>query len=75
MGGVTLAQAEQHLSEWLAADTAVAKGQGYSIGGRSLTRTNANEIRENIKFWRGEVTRLERQSQTGGIRHRGGVPL
>ncbi len=75
MGGLTLAQAEQHLSEWLTADTAVAKGQAYSIGGRTLTRANANEIRENIKFWQSMVDKQERQSQTGGIRHRGGVAL
>lgn len=75
MGGLTLAIAEQHLTEWLAADSAVAKSQAYSIGGRTLTRTNANEIRENIKFWRETVAGLERKVESGGIRHRRGVPL
>ncbi len=75
MGGVTLVQSEQHLTEWLAADTAVAAGQAYTIGGRSLTRANANEIRENIKFWQGWVEKLERKTSAGGIRHRLGVPL
>ena len=37
MAGITLAQAEAKLAEWLAADTAVAAGQSYTIGGRSLT--------------------------------------
>lgn len=58
MSDVTLAQAEAHLTAWLNADTAVASGQAYSIGDRSLTRANSREIRENINYWRGLVTRL-----------------
>ena len=70
MAGITLVQAETQLTSWLAADTAVATGQSYSIGGRSLTRANAKEIRDNITFWDKHVKRLTR----GGIRIRGGTP-
>ena len=70
MAGITLAQAEAKLAEWLAADTAVASGQAYSISGRSLNRANAREIRENIVFWDKQVKRLTR----GGIRIIGGTP-
>jgi len=70
MAGITLAQAEAKLAEWLAADTAVVSGQAYSISGRSLTRANAREIRENIVFWDKQVKRLTR----GGIRIIGGTP-
>jgi len=70
MAGITLAQAEAKLAEWLAADTAVVSGQAYSISGRSLTRANAREIRENIVFWDKQVKRLAR----GGIRIIGGTP-
>ena len=70
MAGITLAQAEPQLASWLAADTAVATGQSYSIAGRSLTRANAKEIRDNITFWDKQVHRLTR----GGIRIRGGTP-
>ena len=70
MPGITLTQAEAQLTSWLAADTAVATGQSYSIGGRSLTRANAKEIRDNITFWDKHVKRLTR----GGIRVRGGTP-
>lgn len=70
MAGITLAQAETQLASWLSADTAVATGQSYSIGGRSLTRANAKEIRDNIVFWDKQVKRLTR----GGIRVRGGTP-
>ena len=75
MAAITLAEAVQHLSESLAAESAALKAQSYGVGGRVLTRASLSEIRETIKFWRGEVTRLERESQTGGIRHRGGVAL
>lgn len=70
MAGITLAQAETQLAAWLAADTAVASGQAYSISGRSLTRANAKEIRENLEFWDRQVKRLTR----GGIRVTGGTP-
>ena len=70
MAGITLTDAQTHLDEWMAADIAVAKGQSYTIGGRSLTRANAAEIRANIDYWDGKVTRLTR----GGIRVRGVTP-
>ena len=66
MAGITLAQAQAQLTTWLAADTAVASGQAYTIGGRSLSRANAKEIRENIQFWDSKVQKLSR----GGIRIR-----
>ncbi len=69
MSGLTLAQAEQHLNEWLSADSAVAKGQAYSLGGRTFTRTDAKEVRENLRFWQQMVKQLER----GGMRTRGVV--
>jgi len=71
MAGITLLQAETQLALWLAADTAVATSQSYNMGGRSLTRANANEIRENIVFWDKQVKRLSR----GGIGSRGGTPV
>ncbi len=48
MAGLTLAQAEQHLSEWLSADSAVAKGQAYSLGGRTFhSRRRAGDPRKH----------------------------
>ena len=73
MAGITLTQAEDQLAVWLAADTAVAGGQQYSIGSRALTRANAKEIRENITYWNGWVQRLQ-NSDSGGMRIRGGTP-
>jgi hypothetical protein len=71
MAGITSAEAQAQLTAWLAASTAVASGQAYSINGRSLTRANAKEIREMIKFWDGQVKSLSR----GGIFIRGATPV
>lgn len=58
MAGITLAQAETQLAAWIAASTAVAGGQSYSIAGRSLSRVDAGEIRDQITFWDGKVRSL-----------------
>lgn len=73
MAGITLAQAEAQLAVWLAADTAVASGQSYTIGSRSLTRANAKEISEKIDYWETKVQKLS--SGGGGIRLRGITPV
>ena len=70
MAGITLAQAQTQLALWLEADAAVATGQAYTIGGRSLTRANAREIRENLTYWDNKVQRLTR----GGLRVKFGTP-
>ena len=70
MAGITLAQAEAQLATWLAASTAVASGQAYSIAGRSLSRANAGDIERMIKFWDAQVKELTR----GGRAIRGVTP-
>lgn len=70
MAGVTLAQAESHLSDWLSADSAVSNNQSYSIAGRTLTRADAETIRQNIEYWDRKVKELSRK----GIRVRGITP-
>lgn len=70
MAGITLAQAEEQLAAWLAASTATASYQSYSIAGRTLTRADAEEIRENIEMWNKLVISLDR----GGVRIRGMTP-
>jgi hypothetical protein len=60
MAGITLTQAEAQLTSWLAASTAVALGQAYTIAGRSLTRANAAYILEMIQFWDEKVQTLTR---------------
>ena len=60
MAGITTVQAEEQLEVWLAASIAVASGQAYSIAGRSLTRANAAEIRNQIEYWDSKVQTLSR---------------
>jgi antitoxin (DNA-binding transcriptional repressor) of toxin-antitoxin stability system len=67
MPALTLTQAKEHLSQWLAADLAVSKGQSYTIKDRTLTRVNSGQIRKNLDYWRTMVNKLERG---GGIRVR-----
>ncbi|MFO0360688.1 MAG: DUF6148 family protein [Flavobacteriales bacterium] len=60
---VTLTHAKTALDAWLAADLAVAKGQSYSMNGRSLTLANSREIREQIQYWERRVAALESANQ------------
>jgi len=70
MAGITLSQAEAKLTLWMAADDAVATGQAYTIGGRSLTRADSKQIDAKILLWDKMVKRLTR----GGIRVTGATP-
>ena len=71
MAGITFDEAQTHLSTWLDAHKAVAKGQSFSISGKTYTRADAQVIRENIEFWDRYVKRLSR----GGIKIFGGTPV
>ena len=50
MSAITLEIAKEHLDIWLEAEKAVALGQSYTIGSRSLTRANLSEIRKSIQY-------------------------
>ena len=69
----TLAEAQDRLAQWLQAADAVATGQSYTIGNRSLQRTNLREINKQIVFWRAEVERLQ-AGRSAGIRVIRAVP-
>jgi hypothetical protein len=65
---INLTQAQASLANWLAADAAVARSQSYKIAGRELSRADAGQIREQIKFWQGHVERLSRTRSGLGFR-------
>jgi hypothetical protein len=71
MAGITLAQAEAKLAEYLAAETTVLSGQAYSIAGRSLTRADLSEIRKGIEYWEAKTKSLTR----GGLKMKFGTPV
>ena len=60
---LTLTQAQAAFDAWLAADLAVAKGQSYTMNGRSLTLANSKEIREQIQYWERRVSAFEQVIQ------------
>lgn len=74
MAGITEAQAQAHLDAWMAADLAVAQGQSYSIGSRTLTRADAAKIQEKIAYWNGIVQRFARRKSGPLIRMSRFVP-
>lgn len=61
----TLQEAKDMLAQWLAAEKAVATGQSYKIGTRSLERANLSEISKRIQYWKAEVSRLESGRRSG----------
>ena len=60
---LTLTQAQTALDAWIAADLSVAKGQSYSMNGRTLTLANSKEIREHIQYWERRVSAFEQVVQ------------
>jgi uncharacterized small protein (DUF1192 family) len=61
----TLQEAKDMLATWIEAEKAVATGQSYRIGTRSLERANLSEITKRIQYWRNEVARLESKRKPG----------
>jgi hypothetical protein len=66
MAGITLAQAEEKLQEYLAAETAVLSGQAYEIAGRSLRRADLEMIQKGIDSWNKRVQDLGGQASGRG---------
>lgn len=65
MTGLTLARAKAQLELWLAADAKTAKGQSYSIDGRTLTRADAGAITAKIDYWQHKVNTLSGTQRRG----------
>ena len=60
---LSTADIQSQLDNWLAASAAVAAGQAYSIGDRSLTRANSEDIRRQIDYWSAQLAIAERREQ------------
>lgn len=58
MSGITLETAQAHLDAWIEAELSVVNGQSYTIGTRTLQRANLSEIRNQITYWNGMVSKL-----------------
>ena len=57
--GIPYEVAKQKLQMWLDAMDAIATGQSYTIGSRSLTRANLNDIQSQIEYWSSIGTKCE----------------
>lgn len=56
---ITLDDAKENLQIWVEAQKAVATGQSYKIGSRSLTRASLSDILKMIRYWQNVIDELE----------------
>lgn len=66
MAGITLAQAEARLQEYLDAEAAVLGNQAYEIHGRRMTRANLAEIQQGITTWDARAKELGSKAEGRG---------
>lgn len=59
MPWITIEEAKANLNMWLEAEKAVATGQSYKIGSRSLTRASLSDITKRIAYWQNVIDQLE----------------
>lgn len=64
---ITLSEAQELRTKWLAAYKATSTGKAYTVGGRQLTRQDADFCRKQFLRWDGEVDRI-RAGRRGGAR-------
>ena len=70
MAGITQAQAEEKLRNYMEALDAVLLNQEHFIDGVKVTRANLKDIQDGINFWDAKVKTFDR----GGIKVKYGVP-
>ena len=59
MAGWTLEEAQNNLNMWLDAEKAIAGGQSYKIGSRSVSYADLKQVTDRISFWKRQVEMLE----------------
>ncbi len=55
---MTLDDAQAQYDVWLKADTAISKGQSYSVDGLSLSRVDASMITQKLNFWQKKINEI-----------------
>ena len=68
MAGITLAQAEARLTDYLNAEEKVLLGQAYELAGRRMTRANLEEIQKGIALWDARVKEISARETGKGRR-------
>lgn len=62
MAGITLAQAQSNLDQWLTAQATVSVEKSVSIEGRTVTYHDLEMITKMVDYWNRMVLRLSRGS-------------
>lgn len=60
---ITLAQAQDRLTEWLSALEAASTGASYSVEGQTVTRQDIPTIRGEIQRWHNTVLAITQRLQ------------
>lgn len=63
MAGITLAQAEAKLSEYLDAESKILGGQAFSRNGKMMTMADLASVQAGISLWEARVQRLSRSGR------------
>lgn len=66
MPTLNLGTVRANLEAWIAADLALASGQSFSMNGRTLTRSDAGQVKERINYWSRLEARLEQDAANPG---------
>lgn len=68
MAAISLEDAKKRYNMWLDAEAAVASGQAYTVGGRSLTRASLPEIRNQLRYWENKINECQMVKRKGSRR-------
>jgi hypothetical protein len=68
MAAISLEDAKKRYNMWLDAEATVASGQAYTVGGRSLTRANLYQIRQQLRYWENKVNECQMVRKKGSRR-------
>lgn len=66
MAGITAAQAQGKLDEYLAAESKILLGQAVAIDGQTLTRANLADVQRGVTLWSERVKQLTLKSSGRG---------
>lgn len=64
--GITLEVAQKHLEAFLNAELEISINQHYTIAGKTYTRADLAQVREEIKYWRNIVAELNNAKKHRG---------
>lgn len=64
--GITLEVAQKHLEAFLNAELEISINQHYAIAGKTYTRADLAQVREEIKYWRNIVAELNNAKKHKG---------